>query len=82
MNEIERKRIVNLIIKKINGRLSRLEKRELNEWASRSEAYHRLLNDMSDPRILMRELLEYDLIDEAAIWSLIVRNIPILQTLS
>src|SRR6187399_1187995 len=81
MTETERKRIVTLIVRRIEGTINRVESEELDVWAQQSEENQLLLDDMEQDQLLMEDLVNYDSADSAAMWAGIARLVPALQTL-
>lgn len=81
MTETEHKRIVTLIVRRINGTITRMENKELEAWVRLSAGNSLLLDQMLHTPLLLQDLVCYDSVDSAAIWADMARHIPELQTL-
>lgn len=79
MSEKERRRISELIVKSIKGQNTDLENGALEAWADISEGNRRLLDEMLDRDVLMRQLLEYKAPDLSAAWEDLIVKIPTLR---
>jgi len=82
MQESERRRIISLIVKKIEGNLNKKENIELEHWAMLSADNRQLLNELMNKHKLTQALLEYGNLDGTPIWNRMTAEMPALLSVS
>jgi hypothetical protein len=81
MNENECNRISALIVKKVRGRISRQENKELHNWATCSGENQALLDKFLNQSVLIRELFEFNELDTTPIWNKLGEKVPSLNSI-
>jgi len=75
MIQSERDRIVELIVKRIKGKITVVEDVELTKWGLMNEEYQALLDEMEDREKLIKSVLEYEPVNAEVSWLLIATKL-------